>query len=567
MSINSGESRSNIRLATPGEHVSTTTGLGQTAAEDASTEVGATEARSRLAAIIESTDDAIIGKTLEGTITSWNPAAERLFGYTAEEMIGQPIGRLIPPNRRDDFERILESIRRGERVTHFETERIRKDGSRVPVSLTVSPIKDANGQIVGASKIARNITDRKRAEAERDKLLQIAQRARADAEAASREKDEFQAILGHELRNPLSAIRNALVTARLDPSRRDRALQIACRQADQLALLVDDLLDVARFTQGKLSLCKQKVAFASVIEQALETARPLIEERAHKITVSLPVSEVTIEADPMRLEQVFVNIISNAVKYTEPGGRIDIAAEAANGEVVVRVRDSGVGIRPDMLGRVFDLFAQGGKAEDRKQEGLGIGLAVVRQLVELHGGRVEAHSEGLGKGTEIVVRLPILSTSADEAVDVSHAEVITYRGQMRVLLVEDNWDVAESMVALLGVLGHRVRVAYDGLSALDVASVERPDTMLVDIGLPGMDGYEVARRVRNDPKLRGTILVALTGYGREEDKRQAAAAGFDHHLTKPIEFDQLQELVARLSRHADESQSRPSGDERRALEP
>jgi PAS domain S-box-containing protein len=519
----------------------------------------AAEANSTLAAIIESTDDAIIGKTLEGTIISWNPAAERLFGYTAEEMIGQPITRLIPPERQEDFELILKSIRRGERLTHFETERVRKDGSRVQVSLTVSPIKDSNGQIVGASKIARDVTDRKRAEAERDKLLQIAQRARADAEAATREKDEFQAMLAHELRNPLSAIRNALLTAQIDPSRRDRALQIACRQADQLALMVDDLLDVARYAQGKLSLRKQKVAFGSVIEQALETARTLIEERAHQITVSRPVSDVTIDADPMRLEQVFVNIISNAAKYTQPGGRIDIAAGAVHRELVVRVRDSGVGIRPDMLESVFDLFVQERKTEDRKQQGLGIGLAVVRQLVELHGGHVEAHSEGLGKGTEIVVRLPILSPSAEAAVDISHAEVITYRGQMRVLLVEDDWDVAESMVELLGVLGHRIRVAYDGVSALQVASVERPDVMLVDIGLPGIDGYEVAKRARQDPNLQRTVLVALSGYGREEDKREAAAAGFHHHLTKPVAFDQLQEIVSRLQRHADASQSRPFG--------
>jgi CheY-like chemotaxis protein len=307
---------------------------------------------------------------------------------------------------------------------------------------------------------------------------------------------------------------------------------------------------VARFTEGKLTLRKQKVVFASLIERSLETARPLIEERHHKFTLSLPVMEITIEADPMRLEQVFVNIFSNAAKYTEPGGRVDIAAEVANGDIVVRVRDSGVGIRREMLGRIFDLFAQEGKMEDRRQEGLGIGLTLVRQFVELHGGRVEAHSEGLGKGTEIVVRLPILSTRVAADAEVEHAEVVTYRGQARVLLVEDNWDVAESMVGLLGVLGHRARVAYDGLSALDVASVEQPDMILIDIGLPGMDGYEVARRMRKDPKLRETVLVALTGYGRDEDKRQAIAAGFNHHLTKPVEFDKLQALVSGLSRMA-----------------
>ncbi len=535
-------------LATPEGRLWAIAELNQTA-EGLKAEIrAATEAKSRLAAIVESTNDAIIGKTLEGVVTSWNPAAERLFGYTAEEMIGQPISRLIPPERQEDFERILGSIRRGERLTHFETERIRKDGSRVHVSLTVSPIKNANGEIVGASKIARDVSERKRIEVEREELLRIAERARADAEAASRGKDEFLAMLGHELRNPLSAIRNALVAAQLDPTRRNRAHQLACRQADQLARLVDDLLDVARFTQGKLTLHKQKVAFTSVIEQALETARSFIEERAHELTVSLPASEVRIEADPTRLEQVVVNILSNAARYTEPGGRIDVAAETSDGEVVLRVRDSGVGIRPDMLGRVFDLFAQTGKTEDRKQEGLGIGLTVVRQLVELHGGRVEAHSEGLRKGTEIVVHLPILSTTLAAAVSTSAGEVTPYRGPKRVLLVEDNRDVAESMAGLLEVLGHRARIASDGPSALNVASVDPPDVMLIDIGLPGMDGYEIARKVRQDPKLRRIVLVALTGYGREEDKREAAAAGFDHHLTKPIEIEKLQGLVALVSR-------------------
>src|SRR5262249_42151013 len=276
---------------------------------------------------------------------------ERLFGYTAEEIIGQSISRLIPPERQEDFERILKSIRRGERVTHFETERIRKDGSRVHVSLTVSPIKNANGEVVGASKIARNVTDRKRAEAEREELLRIAEHARADAETANRGKDALLAILGHELRNPLSAIRNALVTAQLDPSRRNRAHQLACRQADHLARIVDDLLDVARVAPGKVKLRRPKVGFSSVVERALETARPLIEERAHELTVSLPTSEVKIEADPVRLEQVVVNVLSNAARYTERGGRIDVAAQAENDEVVLRVRDSGVGIRPDMLGR------------------------------------------------------------------------------------------------------------------------------------------------------------------------------------------------------------------------
>jgi PAS domain S-box-containing protein len=515
-------------------------------------EVGAAnEAKAWFTAIVESTDDAVIGKTLDGIVTSWNPAAERIFGYKAEEMIGQPIAHLIPPERQGDFGRILGSIRRGERVSHFETERVRKDGSRVHVSLTVSPVRDPTGRIIGASKIARDVTDRKRAEAEREELFRTVERSRAEVEAANRAKDEFLAMLGHELRNPLSAIRNALVAAQLDPSRRDRAHQLMSRQADQLARLIDDLLDVARIEQGKLILRKRRVDFASIVEQALETTRPMIEERTHKVTVSLPQSEVRIEADPARLEQVFINVISNAAKYTEPGGRIDVTAEVENGEIVLRVRDSGIGISPHMLGRVFDIFTQADKAADRKSGGLGIGLTVVRRLVELHGGRVEAHSEGLGKGTEVEVRLPIVSGGRDAAAGVSQAGVV-YRGQTRVLLVEDDGEVAESMVALLEVLGHHVRVASDGLSALDVANLKPPDVMLIDVGLPDIDGYEVARRVRQDPKLGRVVLVALTGYGRDEDKHKAMSAGFDHHLTKPIEVSELQRLVTRLSREETE---------------
>jgi PAS domain S-box-containing protein len=675
--------------------------------------------RARLAAIVESSDDAIVGKTLDGIITSWNGGAERLFGYAAEEMIGQPISRLMPDDCQEDFATILAAIRHGDRVEHYETQRLRKDGQRVHVSLTVSPIRDGAGTVIGASKIARDVTERKRAEAalrehramvdtinqvgrafsaelELEKLLQAVtdaatiltgakfgaffynatddqgghyvlhtlsgapreafekfgaprntalfaptftgesvvrlddvrkdprygenaphhgmphghlpvtsylavpivsrsagvlgglflghpeagvftedservvvglagqaavaidnarlydaeRRSRGEAEAANRAKDEFLAMLGHELRNPLSAVRNAAVTARLDPARRERALDIMCRGTDQLGRLIDDLLDVARITQGRITLRRQRVRLASIVARAVETTQQLIEERAHGLSVSSSPDEVQVNADPTRLEQVIVNLITNAAKYTEPGGRIDVRVEHDGGDAVLRVRDNGAGIEPEMLPRVFDLFAQADHGLDRAHGGLGIGLTVVRQLVELHGGRVEARSDGLGKGAEFLVCLPALSPAPEQAVPAAPREEGGRHGCTRVLVVEDNLDAAESLTMLLEVLGHRVRTVHDGATALDLARANLPDVMLVDIGLPGMDGYEVARRVRQDPRLRPLVLVALTGYGREEDKRQALAAGFDYHLTKPVEPDALNGLVTTLGRSA-----------------
>jgi CheY-like chemotaxis protein/two-component sensor histidine kinase len=358
-------------------------------------------------------------------------------------------------------------------------------------------------------------------------------------------------MLGHELRNPLSAVRNAVVTARLDPSRRDRALEIASRSADQLGRLVDDLLDIARITHGRIALRKRRIVFDHVVERAIEAARPSLEERAHTLGVSLAGAHVLIDGDATRLEQVVANLLSNAAKYTEPGGRIAVAAAYGDGEVVLRVRDDGIGIAPAMLSRVFDLFAQAERSLARVQGGLGIGLTIVKRLVELHGGRVEASSDGLGTGAEFVVRLPAtlvptIAADAREGTAASGTEDDRAEGT-RVLVVEDNVDAADSLGALLEVLGHHVRIANDGPRALDLARAQPPDLMLVDIGLPGMDGYEVAREIRRDARLRQVVLVALTGYGREEDRTRALEAGFDRHLVKPVEPDTLQSLVAGLS--------------------
>jgi PAS domain S-box-containing protein len=502
------------------------------------------ESLSRLAAIVECSDDAIIGKTVDGIVTSWNQAAERIFGYTAEEMIGQPIQRIIPPDRPDDFAAILGAIRRGERVDHYETERLHKDGRRIRVSLSVSPIRDQDGRITGCAKIARDVTVRRQLEGQREHLLGVAQRARAEAEAASRSKDEFLAILSHELRNPLAALRNAIYSARLDASRRDRALEIAGRQIDQLGRLVDDLLDLARITHGQVRLNKQRVSLAEVVERSIDTARPLITQRGHVVSVSTPSEPVCVVGDPARLEQLVGNLLANAARYTNPGGRIELSVECQEREAVLRVRDNGIGIAPEMLPRIFDLFAQARAEHEGAPGGLGIGLAIVRDLVALHGGRVDAHSEGPGRGAEFVVSLPCLEETPQAESQAASAEPLAGRGGLRVLVVEDNLDAAEGLMMLLEVFGHETRVAHDGPSALEAARADRPDLMLVDIGLPGIDGYEIARRVRSAPELCDLPLVALTGFGHEEDRRRAFEAGFDHHLTKPVDPARLRQLVA-----------------------
>lgn len=508
----------------------------------------AAESRSRLAAIVECSDDAIIGKTLDGVVTSWNSAAERIFGYRAEEMIGQPTSRIIPADRPDDVDAILGAIRRGERVDHYETERIRKDGTRIQVSLSVSPIRDAAGRVTGAAKIARDVTARRGLELQREQLLGVAQRARAEAEAASRSKDEFLAMLSHELRNPLAALRNAVYSARLDANRRERALEIATRQAEQLGRLVDDLLDLSRIAQGAIRLNKHLVSLNELLERAAATASPLVEERSHRLSVSVPSEPLVCEGDPVRLEQVVGNLLDNAARYTNAGGHIELQLERRGGDAVLRVRDDGIGIAPEALPRIFELFVQAGRQPERAVGGLGIGLAVVRDLVALHRGRVEAHSEGPGRGAEFVVFLPCLDeASRSEPSAEGESPSAQQPSGLRVLIVEDNVDAAEGLMMLLEVFGHEARLAHDGPSALEAAREDLPDVMLVDIGLPGIDGYEVAKRVRETPALAALPLIALTGFGLEDDRRRALAAGFDHHLTKPVDPERLRKLLARFA--------------------
>jgi signal transduction histidine kinase/ActR/RegA family two-component response regulator len=368
----------------------------------------------------------------------------------------------------------------------------------------------------------------------------------AELKANSRAKDEFLAMLGHELRNPLSAVQNAVVTATVDDTRRPRALEIARRQLEQLGLLIDDLLDVARVTLGRIALKREHVELRALLDRTVESLRPVIDQRHHTLSVTLPAHDVRLDADAGRIEQIVTNLLTNAAKYTDPGGRIELIGERVGPDAFIRVRDSGIGIAPDVLPRVFDLFTQAERALDRADGGLGVGLTIARNLAQLHGGDIEARSAGLGRGSEFVVRLPALVCEPAAVTPDTRGVGLRSTATKTVLVVDDNADVAESLSMIIEILGHRVQAVADGAAALEKARTTKPDVMLVDIGLPGMDGYEVARRIRRDPALERIVLIALTGYGTAEDKARSSAAGFDHHLVKPVDVDALRDLVARL---------------------
>jgi signal transduction histidine kinase len=381
--------------------------------------------------------------------------------------------------------------------------------------------------------------ERLRAEAAREKKIA------EDLAEADRRKDEFLAMLGHELRNPLAPIVNALHVMRLregDNSADQSMRDLVERQVRHLSRLVDDLLDVSRITRGKIQLRTERLELAPVVQRAVESSRPLIEERRHQLSVSVPEASIWLDADPTRLEQILSNLLTNAAKYTEEGGRVWIKAEHQDHEVVIRVRDTGIGISQEILPRVFDLFIQAERSLDRAQGGLGIGLTLVRQLVELHGGQVEACSAGPGKGSEFIVHLPL--AHACEA-DGPPSEVVDVRvkAPRRVLIVDDNRDVAESMAVLLGMDGHHVEVAHNGEEALAAVDALRPEVILLDIGLPGLDGYEVARRLRKAEGGKQLLLVALTGYGQDQDRERCHASGFDLHLVKPVDPQILREMI------------------------
>jgi PAS domain S-box-containing protein len=495
----------------------------------------AEEAQARLVAVIASSDDSIISMTLDGVVLSWNRAAEQMYGYTANEMVGKATQELIPPDRLDEEPAILHRIRRGERIDHFETLRKRKDGSVFNVSIAVSPIEDSRGKIIGASKITRDITQGKLAE--------------AALRETDRRKDEFLATLAHELRNPLAPIRQAALISESSgatDAQRRWSHHVISRQVHHMSLLLDDLLDISRITRGTLELRPEDTELADILEAAVETARPVIDAKRHRFTIEAPDESVQFMADPLRLAQILSNLLTNAAKYTDPEGEIQLRVACDNQNIMFAVKDSGIGIPADALKKIFEMFSQVKSARDRSEGGLGIGLSLTRGLVDLHGGRIEAHSAGPGHGSEFVVHLPRRDSRIKPAVEP--APVDRERGaSRRVLIADDNQDAAETLAMLLQIEGHQVHVVHDGRAAVSAFVDFNPDVALLDIGMPELSGYEVAKRVREDLQKQNVTLIALTGWGQDRDKAQALAAGFNHHFTKPVEPARLTEILRSLA--------------------
>ena len=624
------------------------------------------QSAAHLAAIVTSSDDAIVTTDLDGTIQTWNAGAERLFGYTVAEVVGKAASPATPAEQGKEEADILACIRRGEGKS-YDTVRQCKDGSRIDVSVTVSPIRDGAGRVVGASKILRNITERRRIEralrdnerrfremvdalptavyttdldgclthfnpatsalagrtpllgtadwcsswkvydadgtpiaparsplvnALRDNhavggveavlerpdgtrawfrsyptalhdaqgrlvggismLLDITESRQAEAALrdADRRKDEFLAMLAHELRNPLAPIRNALQMLRVSPGLTldpggiaESALQVMERQVAQMVRLVDDLLDVGRVSLGKIDLRLEHVDLDALMHQVEQAARPAFEARGSALALSLPEQPVLLNGDPARLVQIFGNLVNNACKFTPPGGRVQLSAVLDGAAtVVIRVRDNGIGIAADDLSRVFQLFTQINSSLGCGADGLGIGLALVKDLTVLHGGTVAAHSEGVGRGSEFEVRLPIVVQAVEAPAAPAVVEPSAGYGR-RILVVDDNRDAAESLAYLLQFHGYETELAYDGLAAVEAAKTFQPSVILLDLGLPKLNGYEATRRIREQGAAKRPVIVALTGWGQKEDRRRTTEAGFDAHLVKPVSFDALLKLL------------------------
>ena len=620
------------------------------------------EAQSLLAAIVASSEDVILSKTLDGVITSWNRGAERLFGWRADQALAKHIFIIVPPELYPQERAFLERVRNGEHIEQIDVERVRKDGSRVHVSITISPVYDRHGNIIGASTTSRDITARRAFEEqlrEQRDVLQLAMRtatmgawtrdliadtvwwspelaeifgfetddtnysrerlfarvkpedgerlartieqalrehkdyavefefqqektgewrwmeARGRAEytadgrparlyglaiditerrrsvealqEADRRKDEFLATLAHELRNPLAPISSGLHILRTakDSSQTSTALEIMDRQVGQMVRLVDDLLDVARITTGKVEVRAEPIDLAAAINDAVETSQPTFDKNGQRFIVNRPSQPIYVHADRTRLAQVFSNLLNNSAKFSEPGQEITLTVEQDGGNAIVHVRDAGIGIHPEMLPRVFEMFRQADRTGGRSRGGLGIGLSLVRRIIEMHGGTVTAQSEGVGRGSEFIVRLPAIDASR---VEVDHRS-LQANGQpprRKILVVDDNADAAESLAALLRISGHDTRMAHDGHAAVETAEQFHPDVVFLDIGMPILDGHETAKLIRQQPWGKDMVLVALTGWGQSEDRRRSKDAGFNHHLVKPADPAVVEQLLASL---------------------
>ncbi len=492
-----------------------------------------------LASIVEFSNDAILSKTLEGIVTSWNAAAERIFGYSADEMIGQPISKLSVPGQSDDMTRILEQLAEGQRIEHYETIRQTKDGRTINVSLSISPIRDSSGKVIGAAKIARDITERKRTEQQNADLVKEIRRS-------ANQQDQLLCMLAHELRNPLAPLRNAVHLLHLrgdDPSMVARVRDMMDRQITHMGKLVDDLLEVSRITRGTIKLDRERTDLARLVRIAAEDLRETIENSGIAIETKIPDIPVWVNGDRTRLTQVLENLLENARKFTQSGGSIEVevVADPSRREAVLHVRDTGIGVDPDLLPRLFEPFTQADRSLDRRGGGLGLGLTLVKRLVELHDGTVSASSAGSDQGTEFKVKLPLQEEPM--ALSESRPSPANTARHVRVLVVEDNRDAAESLRMLLSTQGFEVALAYTGTEGVEAARTVHPDVVICDVGLPGMDGYAVARAIRMNPGTAKTRLIAVTGYGQDDDRMRALASGFDTHLVKPADPEVLLGLL------------------------
>ena len=520
----------------------------------------AEELRARLAAIVESSDDAIISKTLDGIITSWNLGAERLFGYSAAEAVGQSIAMLIPAERLVEEEGILDLLRRGQRIEPFETVRVRKDGSRLDISLTISPLRDAQGRIIGASKVARDITSQKEAQ-------QRLHEAVLAAESANRAKDRFLAVLSHELRTPLTPVVMTVAALEMTPdlprSFRDD-LKLIRRNIELESKLIDDLLDLSRITSGKLRLQFDALDINELIRQVCDTCGPAVREKRLHLHCDLPDRGEQVLGDPGRLQQVFWNLLNNAIKFTPEGGHIYLttgrsSAPTVNGaptQVRVTVRDTGIGISEQNLARIFDAFEQGDARMARGPGGLGLGLAISKALVEHHKGSIHVESEGPGRGTSFHVGLPLLASDVKWTTPAdlrpAGADEAT---ALRLLVVEDHGDTARVIGSLLSRSGHLVTTAQNASQALALIEEQPFDVIVSDLGLPDMSGYELMARIRERFDIKG---IAMSGYGMEEDIRRSQRAGFSDHLVKPASLAQLQRAILRAARNTSAAESAPA---------
>lgn len=485
---------------------------------------------------LQSIGDAVIATSPSGHIVFMNPVAQAYLGWSEEEAAGRPLKevfRIVNEYTGEPVDSpVSEVIRRGVVVgLANHTLLIHRDGSRRPIEDSAAPILNQRGELLGVILVFHDVTQQRTAERE---LMRSARR-----------KDEFLAMLAHELRNPLAPIRNAVaILKQLDVGSDEHALharETIDRQLNHMVRLIDDLLDISRINQGKFELRKQRVELGAVLSQAVETCQPVVESSGHRLTVKLPEVPVYAEADPVRLCQAFTNLLNNACKFTLPGGRIELLADVSGSELAVQVRDSGVGIQKEYLTSIFEMFSQVDSTLERSQGGLGIGLTLAKQIVELHRGSIDVRSEGPGMGSEFIIRLPTTSEAAPRQNDV--VERPPQHAQLKILVVDDNQDAAETLALLMRFEGHSTCVAYDGQQALIVAEQQRPDIALLDIGLPKMDGYVLCQNIRQTPWGRGILIVAITGWGQHEDRKKTAEAGFDYHFTKPVEISMLRDLI------------------------